>query len=127
MPLANYVVEVREFTLFQKLDDFKELVAKPDQFISPLAALGGEVEDTQNLPRIPEGIGVHVNPPGGKDSDEGSGGLSEVATVKPERTYTIEVITEVGAVTKRLTATYDMQYARSQTQGKGAWLYIRED
>ncbi len=127
MPLANYVVEVREFTLFQKLDDFKELVAKPDQFISPLAALGGDVEDTQNLPRIPEGIGVHVNPPGGKDSDEGSGGLSEVATVKPERTYTIEVITEVGAVTKRLTATYDMQYARSQTQGKGAWLYIRED
>jgi len=126
MPLANYVVEMREFSLFQDLKGFKELVEKPDQFISPLAALGGDVEDNRNLPRIPEGIGVLVNPPN-KDSDEGSGGLSEVATVKPERTYTIEVITEVGAVTKRLTATYDMQYSRSQTQGKGAWLYIRED
>ena len=127
MPLANYVIEMREFSLFQDLNAFKELVEKPDQFISPLAALGGDVEDNQNLPRIPEGIGVLVNPPQGQDSEEGSGGLSEVATVKPERTYTIEVITEVGAVTKRLTATYDMQYSRSQTQGKGAWLYIRED
>ena len=127
MPLANYVVESREFSLFNKLEDFKKLVDKPDQFISPLAALGGDVEDNQNLPRIPEGIGVNKNPPGGKDNDEGSGGLTEVATVKPERTYTIEVITQVGAVTKRLTATYDMQYARSQTQGKGAWLHIRED
>lgn len=127
MPLANYVIEMREFSLFQDLKAFKELVEKPDQFISPLAALGGDVEDNQNLPRIPEGIGVLVNPPQGQDSEDGSGGLSEVATVKPERTYTIEVITEVGAVTKRLTATYDMQYSRSQTQGKGAWLYIRED
>lgn len=127
MPLANYVVESREFSLFQDLDGFKEMVSKPDQFISPLAALGGDVEDNQNLPRIPEGIPVKIRPPQGEDSEEGSGGLTEVATVKPERTYTIEVITEVGAVTKRLTATYDMQYARSQTQGKGAWLYIRED
>ncbi|MEM6290206.1 MAG: hypothetical protein AAGA54_03045 [Myxococcota bacterium] len=127
MPLANYVVESREFSLFNDLKAFKELVDKPDQFISPLAALGGDVEDNQNLPRIPEGIGVNERPPSGQDSDEGSGGLIEVATVKPERTYTIEVITQVGAVTKRLTATYDMQYARSQTQGKGAWLHIRED
>ncbi len=127
MPLANYVVEMREFSLFQDEEAFKELVDKPDQFISPLAALGGDVEDNQNLPRIPEGIGININPPKGEDSEEGSGGLKEVATVKPERTYTIEVITEVGAVTKRLTATYDMQYSRSQTQGKGAWLYIRED
>jgi hypothetical protein len=37
------------------------------------------------------------------------------------------VITDVGSVTKRLTATYDMQYARAQSQGKGAWLHIRED
>jgi type II secretory pathway component PulK len=127
MPLANYVVESREFSLFKELGDFKELVSKPDQFISPLAALGGDVEENRNLPRIPEGIPVKVRPPKGEDTNEGSGGLTEVATVKPERTYTIEVITEVGAVTKRLTATYDMQYSRSQTQGKGAWLYIRED
>lgn len=127
LPLANYVVEIREFHLFEKLEDFKDLIAKPDEFISPLAMLGGSVEDNQNLPRIPEGIEVRVNGRDASKDSNGFGGLKDVSTVKPERVYTVEIITEVGAVTKRLTATYDMQYARSQSQGKGAWLYIRED
>ena len=45
----------------------------------------------------------------------------------PERIYRIEIITTVGSVSKRLTAVYDIQYGRSQSQGKGAWLYVRED
>jgi hypothetical protein len=50
-----------------------------------------------------------------------------VATVSPESIYRIEVITEVGAVKKRLSAVYDMKYQRAQSQGQGAWLYMREE
>jgi type II secretory pathway component PulK len=125
LPLANYVVQSREFSLFKDLDAFKELVAAPDQFMSPLGMLGGEAEKPQSLPRIPEGMEVRVN--GGSKEGETWGGLSDVATVSPENIYRIEVITEVGAVKKRLTAVYDMKYQRSQSQGQGAWLYLREE
>lgn len=126
MPLANYVVDMREFNLFEKLDDFKELVAKPDQYMNPMLALGGsQSSQQQQLPRVPEGIEVRVNPP--KNEEDNYGALKEVATVAAERIYRIEVITTVNAVNKRLTAVYDMQYARSQSQGKGAWLHVRED
>ena len=37
------------------------------------------------------------------------------------------VITTVGSVRKRVTAIYDIKYARSQSAGEGAWLYYRED
>lgn len=125
LPLANYVVESREFSLFKDLEAFKELVAQPDQFISPLAALGGEADQPQNLPRIPEGMAVRVN--GGERDGDTWGGLSDVATIAPESTYRIEVFTEVGAVKKHLTAVYDMKYQRAQSQGQGAWLYVREE
>lgn len=128
MPLANFVAETREFnTLFKKLDEVKELVAKPDEFVNPLTLLGDDPasQDT-NMPRVPEGLGVRVN--GGSD-DQGNkwGGLKEVATVAPERIYRVEIITEVGSVRKRTTGVYDVQYARNQSQGKGAWLYYRID
>lgn len=125
MPLANYVVDMREFNLFEKLDDFKELVAKPDQYVNPMLAMGMGDPAQQQLPRIPEGIEVRVNP--SKDPEETYGALKDVATVSAERIYRIEVITTVGAVNKRMQAVYDMQYARAQSQGKGAWLYLRED
>lgn len=128
MPLANFVVESREFNLFQKLEDFKDLVAKPDQFVNPLTMLGDQdstADDTANLPKVPQGMEVRVN--GGNRNGATWGGLKDVATVEPERIYRIEVITTVGSVRKRLTAVYDIQYARSQSAGKGAWLYYRED
>lgn len=134
MPLANYVVDMREFNLFEKLDDFKTLVEKPDQFVNPMLALGKASAQSQALPRIPEGIEVQLKDAGGGDDGKGGGttpeqggSLKDVATVAPERVYRIEVITTVGAVSKRLTAVYDMQYARAQSQGKGAWMYVRED
>ena len=79
------------------------------------------------MPRIPEGMSIRVD--GGKDKKSGNafGGVKDVAGVDPERIYRVEVITEVGAVKRRLDAVYDMQYARSQSKGKGAWLYYRED
>lgn len=124
LPLANYIVDSREFALFSKLDDFKTMAAEPDQFVNPLALLGGDVEENpQNLPAIPEGMGLHVQ--GAKDGSYG--GLDEVATVAPESVYRVEIITEVGAVKKRLNAVYDMKYTRSQSQGQGAWLYVREE
>jgi type II secretory pathway component PulK len=128
MPLANFVVQSREFNLFEKLEDFKELVAKPDQFINPLLLMGdpnSTADDTSNLPKVPQGIEVRVN--GGNRDGATWGGLKDVATVEPERIYRIEIITTVGSVHKRLTAVYDIQYARSQSAGKGAWLYYRED
>ena len=128
MPLANYIVEIREFHLFSKLEDFKNIVAKPDEFINPMAMFGGDLEDgAMAMPRIPDGIEVRVKGGEGEKGEAGFGGLEDVATVKPERIYTVEIITTVGSVVKRLTAVYDMQYARAQSQGKGAWLHIRED
>ncbi len=127
MPLANYVVEYRAFSLFKSLKDFKEFVGKPDAYMNPLALLQGEeatATNTQNL-RIPEGIDVRVSPGTRKDGTRW-GGLEEVATVAPERIYRVEIVTEVGAVRKTLTAVYDMQFPRSQSTGKGAWLYYRE-
>ena len=128
MPLANFVVESREFNLFKKLEDFKDLVAKPDQFVNPLTLLGATAAKTTisaNLPQVPVGMEVRVN--GGNRNGTSWGGLKDVSTVEPERIYRIEIITTVGSVHKRLTAVYDIQYARSQTAGKGAWLYYRED
>ncbi|KIG18543.1 General secretion pathway protein K [Enhygromyxa salina] len=129
MPLANFVVESREFSLFGKLEDFKDLVAKPDQFVNPMSLLGGSSDDDDygaNLPTVPDGMEVRVK--GGSNKDGASwGGLQDVASVEPERIYRLEIITTVGSVRKRLTAVYDIQYARSQSAGKGAWLYYRED
>jgi type II secretory pathway component PulK len=126
MPLANFVVEQREFNLFSKLDDVKDLVAKPDQFLNPM--FFGEEVDQQNtmLPKVPDGMEVRIN---GGENSKGDvwGGLKEVATVEPERIYRVEITTTVGAVRKRLTAVYDMKYARSQSTGMGAWLYYRQE
>ena len=127
MPLANFVVEAREFQLFQDLEAFKTVVEQPDQVINPLAFLAGDADEPQNLPKVPDGIMVKVKSGKSEDGEAEGIGLEDLATVAPERIYTIEVISEVGAVTKRLTATYDLQYQRSQSQGKGAWLYLRED
>lgn len=129
MPLANFLVEQREFNLFGKLDDVKEMAGKPDQFLSPMM-FGQEQETAQPqntaLPKVPDGMEVRVN--GGKNKQgDVWGGLSEVASVEPERVYRVEIVTEVGAVRKRLTAVYDMQYARSNSQGTGAWLYYRQE
>ncbi len=126
MPLANYVVDMREFNLFEKLEDFRDLVEKPDQFVNPMLMLGTDVQQGQQLPRIPEGIQVRAES-GTNEEGDTWGGLKDVSTVAPERIYRIEVITTVGAVNKRFQAVYDMQYARAQSQGKGAWLYVRED
>jgi len=125
MPLANYIVDMREYNLFEKIDDFKELAEKPDQFVNPMLMMGQDAGAAQQLPRIPEGIFTRVK--SGEGEDGPWGGLEDVSTVAPERIYRIEVITTVGAVSKRLQAVYDMQYARAQSQGKGAWLYVRED
>jgi type II secretory pathway component PulK len=126
MPLANFLVEQREFNLFGKLDDVKEMAGKPDQFLTPMM-FGQEVDQTNTaLPKVPDGMEVRVN--GGKNKQgDVWGGLKEVANVEPERIYRVEIVTEVGAVRKRLTAIYDMQYARSNSQGNGAWLYYRQE
>lgn len=126
LPLANWVIEQREFSLFSKLEDFKEMIHAPDQFLSPLAALGGDAEQARNLPKIPQGIDVLIK---GGDRGDGTrwGGLEDLATVAPERVYRVEVTTEFGAVAKRLVGVYDMNYSRANSQGKGAWLYIREE
>ena len=128
MPLANFVVESRAFNLFKKLDDFKAIVAKPDQFAG-VGMFGQEDSSSDdfaaNLPKIPDGMDVRIK--GGSGNGSTWGGIKEVATVAPERIYRVEIITTVGSVRKRVTAVYDIQYARSQSSGKGAWLYYRED
>jgi len=127
LPLANFVVDSRAFSLFEKLDDFKTLVGKPDQAANPFAMFGDASDDELNssLPKIPAGMEVRVK--GGSRNGDKWGGLADVASVEPERIYRLEIITTVGSVRKRLTAIYDIKYARSQSAGEGAWLYYRED
>jgi type II secretory pathway component PulK len=127
MPMANFVIDTRQFSLFEKLDDFKELVMKPDQAVNPMMFLNSDPEATATLPKIPTPIEVRVKGGSRKDTGDKWGGLQDVATVEPERIYRLEIITTVGSVRKRLTAIYDIKYARSQSQGEGAWLYYRED
>ncbi|WP_434415756.1 general secretion pathway protein GspK [Nannocystis pusilla] len=133
LPLARYVVDTRTMSLFADMKAFKEFVEKPDKFMNPLAALGGggaagQALNRANLPRIPEGMTIRENSEEDKSSGEQLGGLSDIATIAPERVYRIEIIAEVGAVKKRLTAIYDMQFVRSEgAKGTGAWLYLRED
>ncbi len=128
MPVANFVVESREFNLFDKADDFKELVKAPDKFVNPMSLFNEEGEiDTSNLPKVPDGIDIRVKGGSRKDTGDKWGGIQDVAYVEPERMYRVEIITTVGSVRKRVTAVYDLQYARSQSAGKGAWLYYRED
>lgn len=127
MPMANFVIDTRQFSLFEKLDDFKELVMKPDQAVNPMMFLNSDPDATATLPKIPTPIEVRVKGGSRKDTGDKWGGLQDVATVEPERIYRLEIITTVGSVRKRLTAIYDIKYARSQSQGEGAWLYYRED
>jgi type II secretory pathway component PulK len=130
LPLARYIVDSREFALFNDLKAFEELVEKPDKFVSPLMALGGGGANANamrnaNMPRIPEGMEIRLE--SGEKDGESWGGVGDIATVAPERVYRIEIIAEAGAVKKRLTAIYDMQFARAQSKGTGAWIYYRED
>ena len=128
MPLANWVIEQREFSLFRDLEDFKERIAKPDQAFNPMLMMQLDATEQRSLPRIPEGIDVWMQGKADpKDKSNHVRGLDDVAVVAPERVYRIEVITTVGAVKKRLDAVYDIQYPRSQSQGQGAWLYLREE
>ncbi len=132
LPLARYVVDQRAMALFADIKAFEELVEKPDKFLSPLAMLGGATSPgamrNSNLPKIPEGIQIRLNSEKKEGTeDEMLGGVSDIATVAPERVYRVEVISEAGAVKKRLTAIYDMQFARAQSKGSGAWVYYRED
>lgn len=132
LPLARYIVDYRTLSLFSDLKSFKEFVAKPDQVANPLAALGGSggaasAMNRANLPRIPEGMELIENSSEDEKTGVKQGGLNDVATIAPERIYRMEIIAEVGAVKKRLTAVYDMQYARQQSKGTGAWIYYRED
>ena len=125
LPLANFVVEARQFNLFEKLTDLKTLVGKPDQYMMPAFLTGGDDEEQTTSPFIPDGLEVRVYE--GCRNDSCWGGLREVATVEPERYYRLEIITEVGAARSRVDAVYDMQYGRSNSAGKGAWLYFREE
>lgn len=134
MPVANFLVQYRDFNLFESLDQVKEIVEDPSRFMgitrgmlgSKSSGMGDDDDDSVNLPVPPDGLKIFIKEKG-MDSKEPQPGLEGVATVAPERIYTIEVLTTVGNVTKRFTAVYDMQYPRSQSSGKGVWLHVRED
>ena len=126
LPLARYVVDQREMGLFADLKAFEEVVEKPDKHIPPMLALGGanSAMRNANMPKIPEGIEIRLE--SGEKDGESWGGVGDLASLAPERVYRMEVIAESGAVKKRLTAVYDMQFARSQSKGTGAWIYYRD-
>src|SRR5262249_41967398 len=55
LPLANYIIEMRQFNMFKSLGDFAKLSAAPDQFYNPFGLLAsedekGEQERNANLP-----------------------------------------------------------------------------
>ncbi len=139
LPLARYIVDQRVLTLFADMKAFAEVAESPDKVAGPMAMLGQSGANSNamraaGMPKIPEGIKLRVEA-GGEAPKDGAekkpedveGSVSDLATVAPERIYRIEIISEAGAVKKRLTAVYDMQFVRAQTKGTGAWIYYRED
>lgn len=128
-PLANFVASNREWNLFKDLKTFDDMVSKPEDYVAPTLFGDDEqsAEDQSLLPKVPTGIDIRTD--GGRNPDTGDEwkGLKDIATVDPERVYRVEVTTQVGAVRKRVSAVYDMQYARSTSSGKGAWVYYREE
>jgi len=125
MPLANFVVMARAFSLYDKLDEVKTLVGKPDTFLPPAFLRVAYESQDPAARRVPDGMEVRVNE--GCRDESCWGGMRELATVEPERIYRIEVTANVGAARKRLVAVYDMQAPRANSPGKGAWLYYREE
>ncbi len=128
LPVANFVAQNREWNLFKDLKTFDDMVSKPEDFVAP--TLFGEEADSEDaalLPKVPTGIDIRTDGGTNRETGDTWKGLRDVATVDPERVYRVEVTTQVGAVRKRATAIYDMQYARSNSSGKGAWLYFREE
>lgn len=129
MPLANFMAQYREFNLFESLEQVKTIAGDPSSYMNMSRGFFGnndDDDDVANLPVTPDGLNVWLLEKS-PDTNHPHTGLQGVATVQPERIYTIEVLTTVGNVTKRLTAVYDMQYPRSQSSGKGVWLHVRED
>ena len=143
MRLANFIVDSRQFSLFKDISEFVELVEHPDQFMSPMSMLmqqsssaqaEAESERQQLAMYVPPGVKLRLDgskktdgKSGSKSDGEGLPGLKDIATVAPEHTYRLEITTSAGAVRKRLTAIYELNFARTQKAGKGAWLYARED
>lgn len=147
--MANFIVINRDMNLFKDLKSFVDLVANPMAKASPFAMLtGGDAEDMdremQEANRqLPEPIQLNFKAAKkrskrrrrnrqSKEEPEEEQGLesqdvtvNDVATVDPEKTYRVEITTTVGAVRKKLTAIYGMNYVRTRTRGQGAWLHIR--
>jgi len=128
MPLANFLVQYREFNLFEDLIQVRDIVLDPSAYMGMSMGLLGEEtsDDMSTLTAPPDGLDVWIRDASTEPAHQHAG-LRGVSTVQPERIYTIEVVTTVGNVNKRLTAVYDMQYPRSQSSGKGVWMHIRED
>jgi|JI6StandDraft_1071083.scaffolds.fasta_scaffold00767_7 type II secretory pathway component PulK len=139
LPLARYIVDMRALALFADVKAFAEVAESPDKVMGPMAMLGSGGANANamraaNMPKIPEGLKLRLEAGGDVDKEgkekapeDVEGSVSDLATVAPERVYRVEVIAEAGAVKKRLTAVYDMQFSRAQSKGMGAWIYYRED
>jgi type II secretory pathway component PulK len=128
LPLANFVFQNRQWSLFKELEDFDKMVSKPEDFFAtPFGDEDQQDQQSQMQNLIPTGIEIRTSGGSNKKTGDEWKGLKDIANVANERVYRVEVTTEVGAVRKRISAIYDMEYARSQSGGKGAWLYYREE
>lgn len=128
LPLANFVYQNRQWSLFKELEDFDKMVSKPEDYMASVPF--GDDEDQQDpssLPLVPTGIEIRTDSGKNQQTGDEYKGLKDIANVDNERVYRVEITTVVGAVRKRVVAVYDMEYARSQSSGKGAWLYFREE
>lgn len=149
--MANFIVQNREMNLFRDLKSFVDMVANPRAQASPFAMMNAanneDMDDQlrQLNQQLPEPILLNFTPPKkgskrrgqrrpaepspseGLDSDTTTLSVGDVATVDPERTYRVEITTEVGSVRKKMTAVYGMEYVRTRTRGKGAWLHLRAE
>lgn len=145
--MANFIVQNREMNLFRDIQSFVDMVANPRAKASPLAMMNAanreevdrqlqELNQTlpepiqlnfQQKPKRGQRRGAKPKKPEGLDTDGTRVMVGDIATVDPERTYRVEITTTVGAVRKRLTAVYGMEYVRTRTRGKGAWLHVRAE
>lgn len=145
--LAQIVIKARELGfVFSTAEDFAEFIKSPKDALEQLLG-GGESSSLSGA-----NLGAALGQAGGPASDfvalvqqvkgvelelsEAKGGLKQIATVGPRRTYRVEATATYGKMQKRMTGIWDKDAPNNQntrlpgnqeSREGGAWVFWRED
>jgi hypothetical protein len=116
--LAMAALQARQAGMFDDLKAFKDFIKSPELSSDSGGASGGQSTSTQAPTKLP-----------GIELDETK--LQRVARAGPRRMYRMKATAVVRKVTKTTVGVWDAettnQNSASSAEGRGAWVYWRED